>query len=141
MAHLNTNEFHTLMEQLARAWSEQDTELALACFSQNAIYFEPPDVQYYQGHEQLRSYFAALKPGTFMHVHHLWFDETKQLGAGEFSFGMAGRPTADHGVVVVELLNGKIERWREYPRKGPAAFHDFIATEGKTWQWHIGNYP
>ena len=31
--------------------------------------------------------------------------------------------------------------WREYVRKGPASFDEFTATEGKTWQWHIGNYP
>jgi ketosteroid isomerase-like protein len=141
MAHLDANEFRQLMEQLARAWSEQDTELALACFTRDAVYFEPPDVQYYRGHDQLRPYFAALAAGTFMRFHHLWFDETNQTGVGEFSFGVAGRGTADHGIAVVALHAGKIERWHEYQRKGPAAFHDFITTEGKTWQWHIGNYP
>ena len=138
---MNASEFHGMMEQLARAWSQQDTEAALACFTADAEYTEPPDIQFYIGQEQLRPYFAALKAGTFMHFHHLWFDEAKQVGAGEYSFGMAGKPTADHGVVVVELRHGQIAVWREYQRQGPSAFSDFIATTDKTWQWHIGNYP
>lgn len=141
MSRLNSQAFYALMEQLARAWSQQDTDSALACFSQDAVYMEPPDIQIYQGQEQLRPYFAALSPGTFMRFHNLWFDEAKQVGAGEYSFGSAGKATADHGIVVVELRDGKIAFWREYQRKGPSVFRDFIGTEGKTWQWHIGNYP
>jgi hypothetical protein len=141
MSQLNTQEFQTLMEKLARAWSQQDTESALDCFREDAIYIEPPDLQLYQGHQQLRPYFAALQPGTWMRFHHLWFDEARQVGAGEYSFGSEGQPTADHGVAVVELQDGRIAFWREYQRKGPPAFQDFIEIRNKTWQWHIGNYP
>lgn len=141
MSHLNPHEFNVLMEGLARAWSQQDTDSALACFTDDAVYIEPPDIQIYLGREQLRPYFAALRPGTFMRFHNLWFDESKQTGAGEYSFGMAGAENADHGVTIVELRDGRIAFWREYQRKGPSAFQDFIRTEGKTWQWHIGNYP
>ena len=129
------------MQQLANAWSSQDTEAGVACFSEDALYIEPPDIQYYRGHDQLRPYFAALKPGTFMRFHHLWFDEDSQTGAGEYSFGMEGRRQADHGIVVVEVQDGRIAFWREYQRKGPARFDQFIGIEGKAWQWHIGNYP
>lgn len=141
MSLLNTREFQTLMGQLARAWSQQDTEAALACFTQDAVYIEPPDIQFYTGQEQLRPYFAALKPGTFMRFHNLWFNEPDQVGAGEYSFGVSGHATADHGIIVVELRDRKIASWREYQRQGPSGFQDFIATTGKTWQWHIGNYP
>ena len=141
MTRLSTQEFQALMEKLAHAWSYQDTDLALACFALDATYIEPPDIQFYNGQEQLRPYFAALKPGTFMHFHNLWFDEAKQVGAGEYSFGMTVKTTADHGVVVVELRDWQIAFWREYQRQGPSVFQDFIGTEGKTWQWHIRNYP
>lgn len=129
------------MERLAHAWSTQDTDLGLSCFTQSAVYMEPPDVQLFVGHEQLRPYFASLTPGTFMRSHTLAFDESAQRGAGEFSFGSEGEGTADHGVAIVEIEVGLIRVWREYVRKGPASFDDFTATEGKTWQWHIGNYP
>lgn len=141
MSDLNMQEFTALMERLAKAWSDQDTDAALDCFQWDAMYTEPPDIQIYQGHDQLRPYFAALKPGTFMRFHNLWFDEAKQIGAGEYSFGMQDAATADHGVVIVEIRDGKIAVWREYQRKGPASFQDFISAEGKTWQWYIGNYP
>ncbi len=63
---VNQPEFRDLMERLARGWSTQDTDLALSCFTPDAVYMEPPDVQLYVGHDQLRPYFAALTPGTYM---------------------------------------------------------------------------
>lgn len=134
-------EFRELMERLARAWSTQDTELGLTCFTEDAVYMEPSDIQLYLGHEQLRPYFAALTPGTFMRFHTIAFDEDAQRGTGEYTFGSEGEETADHGVAVVEIADGRIGVWREYQRKGPASFDNFTAVEGKGWEWHIGNYP
>ena len=141
MLVLGPQEYHALMTKLAQAWSRQDTESALECFTSDAVYFEPPDVQFYHGQEQLRSYFGALTPGTFMVFHHLSFDESNQVGAGEFSFGLKGKSSADHGVVIVKVRDGKIASWCEYQRKGPSAFEDFVRLDGKKWLWHIGNYP
>ena len=76
-----------MMNRLADGWSQQNTDEALACFTGDAIYMEPPDIQFYKGHSELRPYFAALKPGTFMRFQNLWFDEARQIGAGEYSFG------------------------------------------------------
>ncbi len=115
MLVLGPQEYHALMTKLAQAWSRQDTESALECFTSDAVYFEPPDVQFYHGQEQLRSYFGALTPGTFMVFHHLSFDESNQVGAGEFSFGLKGKSSADHGVVIVKVRDGKIASWCEYP--------------------------
>jgi hypothetical protein len=138
---IKTNEFIILMKKLARAWSEQDLEAALACFTENAIYMEPPDIQLYLGQEQLRAYFGALKPGTFMQFHNIWFDELKQIGAGEYSFGMENSEKADHGIAVVSIQEGRMAFWREYQQKGPLSFEKFVSWEDKAWQWHIGNYP
>jgi limonene-1,2-epoxide hydrolase len=135
------NGFRELIERLARAWSTQDTELGLSCFTENAVYLEPPDIQLYVGHEQLRPYFAALDPGTFMRLHTVAFDVSTERGLAEYSFGDERSETADHGVAVVEVADHRIAVWREYQRKGPSAFAEFIATEGKTFEWHIGNYP
>lgn len=136
----STADFMTLMNNVSEGWSTQNTDLALGSFDENAIYMEPPNVQYYHGHEQLRPYFDALGPEHKMKFRNLWFDESNQTGAGEFTFSY-GQETADTGIVVVELENGKIKFWREYPRKGPAEFQRFIGIEGKDWKWHIGNYP
>jgi ketosteroid isomerase-like protein len=139
--HLKESQFRELMNRLADGWSRQNTEQALSCFSEDAIYMEPPEIQFFEGHDQLRPYFAALKPGTFMRFHNLWFDESRQVGAGEYSFGEAGDAQVDHGVVVVELRDGRIAFWREYQQKGPAAFDRFLDKNGKEWKWTIKNYP
>jgi limonene-1,2-epoxide hydrolase len=133
--------FRELVERLARAWSTQDTELGVACFTHDAVYTEPPDIQLYQGHDQLRPYFAALEPGTFMRLHTVGFDAVTGRGLAEYSFGSESSETAVHGVAVVEVEDGRIARWREYQQRGPASFDEFTATEGKSWKWHIGNYP
>jgi hypothetical protein len=138
---VRTDGFRELLERLARAWSTQDTELGLSCFTDDALYSEPPDVQLYRGHVQLRPYFDALTPGTSMQFHTTAFDEQSQRGFGEYSFGHERSETADHGVAVVDVRNDRICSWREYQRKGPANFDAFLATEGKEWQWHIGKYP
>ena len=134
-------DFAELLERLARAWSTQDTDLGLSCFTEDALYTEPPDIQLYVGHDQLRPYFAALTPGTSMRFHTIAFDVREQRGAGEYTFGHERSEAADHGVAIVEVDGGRIRTWREYQRKGPASFDEFVAVEGKTWQWHIGNYP
>ena len=139
--NLSSSEFNDLMEQLAKGWSTQDTDLALDCFHPQAIYMEPPDGQLYVGHDQLRPFFAALQPGTYLTLHHLTFSAADQVGMVEFTFGMQDQPTADVGVVVVELEAGRIKRWREYLRQGSADFETFASHEGKDFKWHIGNYP
>ena len=134
-------QFRALMDRLARSWESLDTEGALECFTDDAVYMEPPDIQLYQGHSQLESYFGALVSGTTMRLHNVWFDEEHHVGAVEYTFGMRQRVEADHGVAVVEIEDGRIARWREYQRKGSARFEDFVRTDGKRWEWSIGNYP
>jgi hypothetical protein len=75
-----------------------------------------------------------------MKFHNLWFNKSTQSGAGEFTFSF-GKDSSDVGVAIVELENGKIKFWREYHKKGPTDFNDFLRTQDKNWKWHIGNYP
>jgi SnoaL-like domain len=138
---LDPKGFRELMQRVERGWSTQNTDLALSSFAEDAVYMEPPDLQLYRGHAELRPYFGALTPGYFMRFHRLFFDEASQSGGGEYSFGVEGEKTADHGAVVVELRGGKIAFWREYQRKGPMPFEAFAAADGKGWQWTIKNYP
>jgi ketosteroid isomerase-like protein len=128
------------MSRLADAWSTQDTEAGVQCFTEDATYMEPPDAQLFVGHDQLRTYFGALAPGTSMRWTGLWFDDETQSGAGEFVFGEAGDSIVDHGVAIVDLRDGRIRSWREYLTKGPASQEDFLALEGRSWKWHIGRY-
>jgi hypothetical protein len=138
---IDSARFRELVEQVARGWETGDVEAALASFTHDAVYMEPPDVQLFVGHAQLRRYFAAVTPGTLMTLWHVSFDEPTQIGAVEYTFA-SGRddPAADHGVAILELRAGLIARWREYQTKGPADQRRFVAIDGKNWRWHAGNY-
>ncbi|CAN5746413.1 hypothetical protein BH23CHL7_BH23CHL7_04390 [soil metagenome] len=140
-ATLSMGAFARLVDRLAAAWAAPDAVAAADCFTADATYIEPPAEQLFRGRDQLLAYFSALQPGTYLDIHGLWLDEAGRRGAIEFSFGVRGSPTADHGVAIVQLSNGLISSWREYVRQGPADFAEFCSSEGKQWAWHIGNYP
>ena len=134
--------FRRLVEQVAMGWETGDVERALAAFTPDAVYMEPPDIQLFVGHDQLRPYFAAVRPGTLMRLAHVSFDEASQTGAAEYTFAAGpDDPNADHGVAVVDVRDGRIARWREYQVKGPADRERFLATDGKDWTWTIETYP
>jgi len=137
---IGDKDFEKLMNNIAEGWSTQNTDQALSSFSQDAIYMEPPNTQYYRGHQQLRPYFDELDSRYKMTFHNLWFNKSAQTGVGEFTFSY-GKDTSDVGIAIVELENGKIKFWREYQTKGPTDFKEFLSIENKEWEWHIGNYP
>jgi uncharacterized protein (TIGR02246 family) len=131
--------FEELIRRLADAWERLDAEAAAALFTDDAVYMQPPEEQLFVGREQLRAYFAPLEAGTYLRLDNVWFDEERQRGAVEFTFGVGDQEPADHGVSVVDVADGRIRAWREYLVKGPADQGQFLATDGKTWRWHIGN--
>ena len=140
-ASIDNKEFENLMNRLANAWATQNTEVAVECFTPDAIYMQPPDEQLYVGHDQLRPFFAALKKGTIMKFHNIWFDKEMQMGACEFTFGSSESNSGVTGVTIVAIEEGKIKAWREYFISGPIDFDSFISTDGKNWKWTIENYP
>ena len=46
--------FRALLQRLADAWQTQNTQAGLDCFTADAIYMEPPDLQLVVGHDELR---------------------------------------------------------------------------------------
>jgi hypothetical protein len=47
-----------------------------------------------------------------------------KIGAGEYTFGYKGRKT--HGIVIVQIAEGKIRRWREYQYRTEIDWRDFV---------------
>lgn len=117
--------FRRLMETLAAGWTEGDARKAAECFTEDAVYVEPPDKQVYRGREELYEFFggdAGRTEPMRMIWHHLVFDERNQIGAGEFTFEYGG---AVHGMVIVRLRDGRIANWREYWYESPLAWEEF----------------
>ena len=122
----SAREFQALLRNLAEAWNSGESRRAAECFTEDAIYTEPPDKQVYRGREALFRFFggAAGRPGQMtMRWHHLAFDPDTQIGFGEFSFRYG---TTVHGIAVVRLRQGKIANWREYWGESTLPWDQFI---------------
>ncbi len=127
-------DFETLMQRVSDGWTNQNVDLALSAFTDDAVYTEPPNFQIYRGRTELRNFFNAVRPGSSMIWHHLWYNPETGVGAGEYSFHNGGRNTAVHGVAVVEITNGKIRIWREYQRRGEIDYDAFHDPADKNWE-------
>ena len=108
--------FVRLMRTIADGWNTGDTERALACFADDAVYMEPPDEQRYEGRAELYDFFGGQDPPPMrMEWHHLVVDG--DIGVGEYTY-RGNRQY--HGLVIVQLRNGVVSRWREYQIESPA---------------------
>jgi ketosteroid isomerase-like protein len=131
MTHLpekiSTAQFELLMQTIADGWNKGDARKAADCFSEDAVYVEPPDIQLYQGRAELYEFFGS-EHGTHLAMkmtwHHLAFNEEDQIGFGEYTFEMHARY---HGIVVVKIKAGLIKHWREYQYQTGLNWEDFIS--------------
>jgi len=124
---LTTQQFEELMQTVAEGWNEGNARKASDCFSEDAIYVEPPEKQLYRGRAELYEFFggdAGADMPMKMTWHHLAFHEEDQLGFGEYTFQMHGRY---HGIVVVKLEAGLIKNWREYQYRSELAWEEFTS--------------
>jgi SnoaL-like domain len=114
--------FFRLMETIAVSWNAGDTERALACFTDDAVYMEPPDMHRYEGRAELYDFFGGEDPPP-MHLdwHHLVVDG--DIGVGEYTY-RGNRQY--HGLVIVQIRDGAISRWREYQTESALPWNAFV---------------
>jgi hypothetical protein len=120
-------QFRQLMRTIAEGWNEGNARKAADCYTEDAVYTEPPDKQVYVGRAALYEFFGGGKkpePPMKMEWHHLAFDEENQIGFGEYTFQMNHRY---HGIVIVKLRDGKISNWREYQYQSDRDWKEFTA--------------
>lgn len=124
------------MQTIANGWNTKNAEKAADCFTDDAVYIEPPDKQFFKGKEELYQYFGGDN-GFDMKLqwHNLFFDEEQQTGIGEYTFEFNNM--IHHGVTIVELQDGKIKFWREYDTTGTISYDEFIKTDGKQYKFTI----
>jgi len=125
--NLTTNQFEQLMQTISDGWNEGNARKAANCFSEDAIYVEPPDAQLFHGREELYEFFGGDN-GTDIPMkmtwHHLAFNEETQIGFGEYTFEMHGRY---HGIVVVRVESALIKQWREYQYRAQISWEAFTS--------------
>lgn len=119
-------QFKSLMHTVAAGWNEGNARKAADCYTEDALYTEPPDKQVYPGRKALYEFFGGdgkPEPPMKMAWHHLAFDEASQIGFGEYTFQMNNRY---HGIVIVKIRSGKISNWREYQYKSDLEWGEFV---------------
>jgi hypothetical protein len=62
---LTTQDFERLMQTVSDSWNEGNARKAADCFSEDAIYVEPPDKQLYHGREELMSFSVETQAPIF----------------------------------------------------------------------------
>jgi hypothetical protein len=123
--HITRSEFTQLLQRMADGWNTGNARQAADCFTEDALYTEPPDKQYYSGRDALYRFFGGDngRAGDMNMVwRHILFDEEQQVGAGEFTFTYG---TTVHGVTMIKVRDGLISNWREYWYASPLAWEEF----------------
>lgn len=121
---MDSSGFANLMTTIERAWSTGDAAAAAACFTEDAVYVEPPDRQRYAGRHELFELSGGNDPSPMsMTWHNLVFDPVQQVGTGEYTF--RGRRQF-HGMAIVQVEGDKIRRWREYQYESQVDWANFV---------------
>ena len=120
------NEFRKLFATLALGLNTGNAQLAADCFTEDAMYSAPPDPQIRKGRQALFEFFGGRQgrsqPMSLL-WHHVVFDDTTQVGMGEYTFTYQIRT---HGMAIVRIVGGKIANWREYERESPQNWEQMI---------------
>jgi hypothetical protein len=123
---LTVQEFESVMRQVAEGWNEGNADKAAECFTDDALYSAPPSLPH-RGRKALSEYFGGRRGRPHpMHMtwHHLLFDPSAQIGAGEYTFRYK---VQTHGMVIVDLSHGRISKWREYEVESNLPWDRFVA--------------
>lgn len=116
-----------VLEAIAAAFNEGRPTDAAACFTEDALYLEPPDRQRYVGRAELVEFFGP-DPMVFG-WHGIAYDEASGTAYGEYTF--RGR-NQYHGVVVAAFRDGLVASWREYQYQSDLPFEEFTSGLGRS---------
>jgi len=120
-------EFKSILMSVSNGWKSNDARLAANAFTLDAVYIEPPNQQLYQGRQEIFEFFggeSGRKNPMNMTWHHILFDQQNQIGTAEYTFEYKGR--LSHGIVIIQISEGKIRRWREYQYRSHSQWDVFI---------------
>jgi len=120
---MKAEEFRTLLDELAAAWRDRRYVDAVQLFTPDIRYLDPTRYSM-RGREALLAFFQNDEGYPQLTTwHNVLFDDDAQVGAVEYSY----RGThLYHGVVLVNLQDGRISRWREYQHVSDLDWESFF---------------
>src|SRR5687767_10942548 len=86
---LTAADFHAILDTVAAAWNTGRGARAAECFTEDALYLEPPDRQLYRGRAALIAFFqasASVPQADRMTWHVRAFDAQRQTGLAEYTY-------------------------------------------------------
>jgi SnoaL-like protein len=116
--------FTSLLQTLARAWTDRDYEKAIGFFAADVRYGDPTRYNLNGRSDLLRFFQDDEGYEQRTDWHHVVFDEDRQLGAAEYSYQGTH---LYHGIVLIKVENDQIARWREYQHIADASWEEFTA--------------
>jgi hypothetical protein len=125
---VTSEQFRDLLDRLAAAWARRDYEAAAAFFAEDVRYADPLHYAF-ADRASLRAFFDADE-GAEQRTdwHFVLFDESRQVGAVEYTYEGSRRY---HGTALVRVKDGVITHWREYQHVDARTHGEFTAaTEG-----------
>ena len=119
---MQQSEFRSLLDSLARGWTDREYERVADLFTDDVFYSDPQ-------HYSFRDRVALLEffrdddghPQSCV-FHNCVFDVERQVGVAEYTYSGTYRY---HGTVWIELLGDKISRWREYQHRSDRDWKEF----------------
>ena len=120
---MTSADFRALLEALADGWTRRDYAFVASHFADDVCYADP--LRYtLQGREALQAFFADdddMPQSVTWHT--VLFDESQQLGAGEYTYCGTHQY---HGTVLVRVHAGLITHWREYQHTDQRPWTTFV---------------
>lgn len=121
---MTRDQFVAALESLARAWTDKDYEKAAGFFAEDVRYADPLRYRL-ESRAELLAFFQD--DGGYpqrTEWHHVVFDEERQVGAAEYTYEGTHRY---HGLVVIQVREGEISRWREYQHISELEWEEFCS--------------
>ena len=121
---MTCQEFESLLQALARGWSEKDYDKVASFYAEDVRYRDPTRYSFTSRTELLETFFRGEEAEESTVWHNVLFDEERQLGVAEYTYQGKHRY---HGTVWVQLRGDRIASWREYQHTSDLEWEEFWA--------------
>lgn len=108
---MTSNEFSSMLEEMARGWSTRDYKNVAAKFAGKLFYSDGLNYTFRDNASLLRFFEDDDAKPQSCKFHNAIFDESRQLGCAEYTYKGTH---IYHGTVWIKFDDNKIIDWREY---------------------------
>ena len=119
---MRQSEFAAMLRRLADGWTGRDYETVAQHFAEDVFYSDPLNYTFHDRSSLLQFFRDDEGMPQSCRFHDLLFDEERQAGVAEYSYGGT---YVYHGTVWIELKEGLIISWREYQHRSDQEREEF----------------